>query len=203
MSVPSLCFELTSVKRGKSDLLSVESPSWVDQSELCVFPSCRLAAPSYPARPPEQGDVRPVSVPDLPSLWPALACVRRSGLLRHCLGHFHWRDEAHFLRPWRRDHPTHRPTWKLQCKSSDIKLVFFTFLLTHSFFFLSVFSVNLCSLLCSSSALCCWHYIKMLRGWSHCRYSENTLMTLCCCGQMLNAQTHTQPNENILLFNWH
>lgn len=38
---------------------------------------------------------------------------------------------------------------------------------------------------------------------------EITLMKLCCCGQKLNAQTHThahmqlpiQPNENIILFN--
>lgn len=146
MIVSSFHHTVNFCQRQKSDLLSVESPSRVDQSELCVCPSCRLAAPSYPARPPEQGDVRPVSVPDLPSLWPALACVRRSGLLRHRLGHFHWRDEAHFLRPWRRDHPTHRPTWKLQCKSS----VLFTFLLSHTahstlfFFFFPVFSVNLC-----------------------------------------------------------
>lgn len=94
------------------------------RSEHCVRPSCRLAAPSHPARSPEQGDVRPVPVPDLPPLRPALAGVRRGGLLRHRLGHFHRRDEAHFLCPRRRDHPAHRPAWKLQRKTSDIMRLF-------------------------------------------------------------------------------
>lgn len=74
----------------------------------------------------------PVSVPDIPPLRPALTGVRRGWLLRHCLGHFHRRDEAHFLRPRRGDHPAHCPAWKLQRKTSDIMLFFYLFI----FFFL-------------------------------------------------------------------
>lgn len=83
---------------------------------LFVLLSLRLASSSHIAWSSEQGDMCPVSVPDLPPVWPALPGVWRSRLLCYCLGHFHWRDEAHLLCPWRGDHSAHHPTWKLQRK---------------------------------------------------------------------------------------
>lgn len=89
-------------------------------SELLLSLSCRLAAPPDPAGSPEQGDVPPVPLPGFPALRPALSGVRGRGLLGHRLGHLHRGDEAHFLRPRRRDHAAHRPARELQRKTSGL-----------------------------------------------------------------------------------
>ena len=96
-------------------LYSCHHPS--TRSDGRVRLSCRLAAPPHPAGSPEQGDLRPVPVPDLPSLRPALAGVGRSGLLCDRLGHLHRRDEAHLLCARRGDHAAHHPAGKLQRKT--------------------------------------------------------------------------------------
>lgn len=143
-----------------------EGTLWISSSHW-IFPSFRLAASSDPARSPEQGDVCPLSIPNLPTLRSALAGVWRGGLLCHCLGHFHWRDEAHFLCPWRRNHTAYCSTWKLQCKLSHIMHLFLltTFCLCSLSLDWCCFFHSLFLLITDCPQFNKWFQLHLLRRW--------------------------------------